>query len=73
MLCDEFFQEFLIKVRDSASLPSIDWTHAIKNEARRIEDKDLGEVQQATQNYILVERDAKQRGILDPKRHCRKL
>ena len=47
MLCDELFQEFLITVRDSASLTSIDWTHAIKKEARGSEDKDLGEVQQA--------------------------
>ena len=72
MLCDEFLQEFLIKVRDYASLPSINWTHSTKKEARRIEDKDLG-VQQAAQNYILVERHAKQRGILDPNRYCRKL
>jgi len=68
MLCDEFFQEFLIKVRDSANLPSIYSTHAIKKEVRRSEDKDL-----AAQNYILVERDDKQRGILDPKGYCRKL
>ncbi len=42
MRCDELFQEFLITVRDSASLHSIDWTHAIKKEARRSEDKDSG-------------------------------
>ena len=67
MLCDELFQEFLITVRDSASLPSIDWTHAIKKEARRSEDKDL--VSTTSRSW----RDAKQRGILDPKRYRRKL
>lgn len=53
MLCNELFQEFLITVRDYASLPSIDWTHAIKKEARRSEDKDLGEVQQAEAGEML--------------------
>ena len=38
------------------SSPSIHRSHVTKKETRGSKDKDLGQVQQAMQNYILVER-----------------
>ena len=40
----------------SSSSSSIDWSDVIKKEARGSNDEDLGEVQEAGQNYVLVQR-----------------
>jgi uncharacterized protein (TIGR02271 family) len=38
------------------SSSTIDWSDVIKKEARGSNDEDLGEVQEVTQNYVLVQR-----------------
>jgi hypothetical protein len=44
---------------------NIDWDDVIKKEARGINDEDLGEVQEVTQDYVLVKkRSNKQRKII---------
>jgi uncharacterized protein (TIGR02271 family) len=40
----------------SSSSGNIDWDDVIKKEARGINDEDLGEVQEVTQDYVLVQK-----------------
>jgi uncharacterized protein (TIGR02271 family) len=43
-------------VESTKTIKNIDWNDVIKKEARGSNDEDLGEVQEAGQNYVLVQR-----------------
>jgi hypothetical protein len=53
--------------------PDINWNDNYKKEARGSNDEDLGEVQDVTDVYVLVQRHDKQRKILHSPRSGRKL
>ena len=50
--CDLYYVLFIINVN-----PDINWSEVIKKEARGSNNEDLGEVQEISNGYIIVQRE----------------